>query len=138
MKKIITALTLLTLAGCISSNYQGNSISTPASKNVINLQAEDDTEYELIIDDPGFETWFITNGKPVGFYSQQYYESKNQRYVIAWNENVTRYAGRRNSPFTSFINYDPTVDYGIALNHKLFYYFKYIENLYRNRFRFSV
>ena len=36
---------------------------------------------------------------------------------------------RKSSFFEPIIGYDPTVDYGFELNHKLFYYFQYVENV---------
>lgn len=90
----------------------------------------DEDEYEVQVFDAGFDRWFSTHSRPVGFYSPQYYEMMNRRYVIAWNEKVSTHAFRRNSPFESPINYDPTIDYGVEVNYTLFYYFKYIEDVY--------
>ena len=38
--------------------------------------------------------------------------------------------GRR-SFFQTIIGYEPNVDYGFKLNHKLFYYFQYVEHKLR-------
>jgi hypothetical protein len=86
---------------------------------------DDSTEYELIIFDPGFESWFITHSRPTWYHSKEYYESWNRQYVTAWNGKALspRYARY----FESTIDWDPFVDYGLELNHKLFYYFLYVE-----------
>lgn len=94
------------------------------------LDRGDDDEYEIQVFDSGFDRWFAIHAKPVSFYSPQYYEMMNRRYVIAWNEKVSTHAFRRNSPFEAPINYDPTIDYGLEVNYTLFYYFKYIEDTY--------
>lgn len=94
------------------------------------LDRGDDEEYEVQIFDSGFNQWFATHSKPASFYSPQYYEMMNRRYVISWNEKVSTHAFRRNSPFEARINYDPSIDYGLEVNYKLFYYFKYIEDVY--------
>lgn len=89
---------------------------------------EDSMEYDLIITDPGFESWLATQ-PPAEFYSQQYYENWNQRYVTEWNirhSNPLRYGGF----YETQINYDPNVDYGLELNYKLYNYFRYIEEEY--------
>nr|WKN35148.1 DUF6146 family protein [Tunicatimonas sp. TK19036] len=100
------------------------------------VQPEDEEEYEVLIIDPDFDRWFQTNGRPVGFYSEQYYAQKNRQYVASWNEKVGRYGG--NSPFQNIINYDYSEDYGIELNYQLFWYFKYIENAFGRRYNFPT
>jgi hypothetical protein len=87
----------------------------------------DSTEYELIIFDPGFESWFITHSHPVWYYSQDYFENWNQQYVTAWNAKVM--TPRYSRYFESTIDWDPFTDYGLELNHKLFYYFQYVERM---------
>lgn len=88
---------------------------------------EDSVTYELIVLDPGFESWFITNSKPSWFHSQNYYENWNRQYVNAWNY---KSLWRRNSQLLDGqINYEPNVDYGLEINHKLFYYFQYVEHV---------
>ncbi|WP_291857938.1 DUF6146 family protein [Marinilabilia sp.] len=89
---------------------------------------EDSTEYELIIMDSRFESWLATQ-PPANYYSQQYYESWNHRYVTEWNNrhnNPLRYDGF----YETHIDYDPNTDYGLELNYKLYYYFRFIEKEY--------
>lgn len=90
---------------------------------------EDSVEYELIVFDTGFETWYTLQNSPVRYRSQQYYEGWNRQYVSEWNYLATQ-PGRR-SFFQSIIGYEPSVDYGFELNHKLFYYFQYVERVLR-------
>lgn len=86
---------------------------------------EDSLQYELIILDAGFDTWFLTHSKPVWFYSQEWYENWNRQYVTAWNHHTTDSRSRRF--FETYIDYRPMVNYGLDLNYKLFYYFQYVE-----------
>jgi len=88
---------------------------------------EDSVEYELIVLDVGFESWYILQDSPARYRSQQYYEEWNRQYVSAWNYNAGQ-PGRR-SFFQSIIGYEPFEDYGFELNHKLFYYFQYVEQV---------
>lgn len=90
---------------------------------------EDSLEYELIVMDPGFDTWYMLQNTPSTYRSQQYYEGWNQQYVSAWNYLATQ-PGRR-SFFQTIIGYEPGEDYGFELNHKLFYYFQYVEQVLR-------
>jgi hypothetical protein len=86
---------------------------------------KDSVEYEIIIFDSGFETWFLTHSKPVWYHSVEYYESWNKQYVVAWNSKAM--SPRYSKYFESTIDYDPNISYGLELNHKLFYYFMYVE-----------
>lgn len=116
------------LSGCTSASY----VPTKVGENIV-LQDEEE-EYELIILDNGFQSWFMTYAKPVSFYSPSYYAAKNQRYVIAWNDLFYQYGGR--GPFQNRIDYDFNTDYGLKLNYQLFWYFKYIESLYGRSYPF--
>ncbi|HAX96526.1 MAG TPA: hypothetical protein DCY35_08410 [Prolixibacteraceae bacterium] len=88
--------------------------------------ASDDTlQYELVIIDPGFETWFVTHSKPVWFHSQSWLETWNRQYVTAWNARYMN--GRGNRCCDTYIDYQFHVDYGLDLNHKLYWYFRYVE-----------
>lgn len=88
----------------------------------------DSTEYDLIVLDPKFESWLATQ-PPANYYSIQYYENWNERYVIEWNQ-------RHDNPiqygdfYQTKINYSPHEDYGLELNYKLYYYFRFIEEEY--------
>lgn len=92
-----------------------------------NTEQEDSVEYELIVLDTGFETWYLLHDSPARYRSQQYYEGWNRQYVLAWNAYASQ-PGRR-SFFQSIIGYEPNVDYGFELNHKLFHYFQYVEQV---------
>ena len=84
----------------------------------------DSLEYRLIILDPGFESWLATQPAR-DFYSKDYYEIKNRNYVSEWN---LRYLTSRNGgKYETYIDYNPNTDYGLDLNYKLYYYFKYFE-----------
>ncbi|MDO6800864.1 DUF6146 family protein [Wenyingzhuangia sp. 1_MG-2023] len=108
-----------------------------------NIHSETDTikivneeeEYEIIIIDPGFNTWLITNARPRGFYSQSYLEIKNQIYVNNWNIRVfqpTRYSG---DLYCMRIDYNTNIDYGYEVNYLLYNYFMYFQKKYRQNLR---
>lgn len=117
------------------------SVSGPGGKtqgdNIL-TKNQDGEEYELIIIDSGFDRWFSMNRRPVNYHSLTYYEQQNARYAQVWNERVNQQGAYRRAdyPFESYVNYDPTENYGLELNYKLFYYFKYIEDVYGRRYNF--
>lgn len=122
------------LISCGPSKYGARNYG----ENMLIDKAGDD-EYEVLILDPGFDRWFATNSRPPNFYSLEYYESQNRRYVAAWNERASSQASNpSNSPFQSYINYDPTIEYGLEVNYMLFYYFKYIGATYGVRYGFPL
>ncbi len=88
--------------------------------------AADSVEYELITFDNRFETWYVINNSPSLYRSQDYYESWNKQYVSAWNNRVVDPNG--GSFFEPIVGYQYGTDYGFDLNHKLFYYFQYVEH----------
>ncbi len=88
---------------------------------------EDSVEYDLETFDGRFETWYQLHKSPAMYRSQQYYENWNRQYVSAWNYNAM--GGRRNSFFEPIVGYENNVDYGFELNHELFYYFQYVEQV---------
>ena len=136
---ILKAVFIL-LAAAITSCAGGGmaNVDRPASPNLVSNENGDEEEYELIIIDPGYQSWKATNARPVGFYSPSYYESWNERYVAAWNDKVNQqaYYNSANYPFENKIEYNPNIDYGLELNYELFWYFRYIHNLYGARYNF--
>ena len=95
--------------------------------NTAESTVEDSLEYELETFDGRFETWYQMHNNPSTYRSQQYYENWNRQYISAWNYNALN--RRKNSFFEPIVGYEFTVDYGFELNHKLFYYFQYVEQV---------
>ncbi len=95
--------------------------------------ANDQLEYEIIIIEPGFNTWLLSRARPEGFYSQQYLENRNYLYVLEWNQRVLQ-PGRFNPNLYELqIDYQPNIDYGYDVNYKLFNYFIYFQLTYNER-----
>ena len=84
----------------------------------------DSLEYRLIVLDPGFETWLLTM-PPMNYYSNDYYMRKNRLYVMEWNQ---RYISSNQSGlYDNYIDFNPQTDYGLEINYKLYYFFRYFE-----------
>jgi hypothetical protein len=95
-------------------------------KEVDNKEEPDSVEYELIVFDSGFESWYLTRSKPANYHEQSWYEQWNRRYVQSWNNH--NIGSRYSQLIDGMINYEPNIDYGPEINHKLFYYFMYVEH----------
>jgi len=87
----------------------------------------DSVEYGVETFDSKFESWYEMHKSPATYRSQEYYENWNKQYVQAWNYNSTQIG--KGSFFESVVGYDSNEDYGFDVNHKLFYYFQYVENV---------
>ncbi len=125
MKKLIYLFAVAALLAACS----GPKGMVKIEPNGSEVAEQDSVEYELIVFDTGFETWYMLQDSPARYRSQHYYENWNRQYVSEWNYLATQ-PGRR-SFFQSIIGYDPVEDYGFELNHKLFYYFQYVEHVLR-------
>ena len=119
MRTELILLSLLFVVACATVHKQtGKQISTPVVES-------DSISYELIVLDPGFESWYTIHNDPTRYHSQEYYELWNDRYVKVWNSGSLS----RNHDLIGIINYDSNIDYGFEINQKLFAYFRYVEKV---------
>lgn len=95
--------------------------------------SDPESNYEIIIIEPGFNFWLRSIARQRGYYSQNFLETRNRIYVIEWNNRVL--LPNRFDPllYELQINYDPQVDYGYEVNYKLYNYFIYFQRKYRQR-----
>ncbi|WP_176328475.1 MULTISPECIES: DUF6146 family protein [Arenibacter] len=95
--------------------------------------ASDETEYEILIIEPGFDFWLQSVAKPEGYYSQSFLENRNQIYVTEWNIRVTQPFTYNPNLYEAQIDYNPSIDYGYEVNYKLYNYFIYFQRKYNQR-----
>jgi hypothetical protein len=111
---------------------KGN-IPTDKVSDTIRIVNEE-LEYEIIIIDIGFDSWLVTQ-KPITYYSNSYLKIKNDFYVVEWNIRVNQPFEYDPHLYEMSIDYDPNIDYGIEVNYKLFMYFQFFQQKYRQRLR---
>ncbi|MDO9254193.1 MAG: DUF6146 family protein [Bacteroidales bacterium] len=125
MRKIISAIVLLLLAwSCSPTQKAGSSDRQSTIKS-------DSAEYEITIIDNEFDHWYLLNFSPAKDHSNEYYRNKNQAAVVAWNGYFTR--NRYHRIIEDYIYFNNSIDYGMEVNRKLYWYFKFIEETYRIR-----
>jgi hypothetical protein len=102
-----------------------------ASKTSATLakNGQDTTEYQIVITDIGFDTWYLTHYSGVKDYSNEYYRFKDLVAVASWNDYYR--TGKYSRYIDSSIDYRPDIDYGIEVNRKLYWYFLYVKSEYR-------
>ncbi len=112
---------------------KSDGIKDSTSKNDIVRIANDSLEYEIIIVEPGFHSWLISQPKR-GFYGQDFLEIKNRSFVSEYNTRVLNPNQYSRDMYSEQINYDPTVDYGYEVNYMLYNYFLYFQDEYNQHF----
>lgn len=114
-------------------------ISTNQNNNIINTEqdtvriANDKLEYEIIIIEPGFNSWLERMAKPEGYYSQEFLEGRNKILVAEWNRRVLQPSQYNSMLYQMQIDYNFSTDYGYEVNYKLYNYFIYFQLQYKQQ-----
>ncbi len=124
MKKIIFWMGILLFVASCSSQKK---LAGKKTKPVVEIAKKDSTAYKLETFDSRFESWYTMQDNAAQHRTQSFYEYWNRQYVSEWNAKAAD--PLRNPFFESIIDYNPSVNYGFKLNHKLFYYFQYVEHV---------
>ncbi|MEO1010154.1 MAG: DUF6146 family protein [Bacteroidota bacterium] len=139
LKSGLLALLLVLIYACGAGKETAIELSE-AEKEIFNYMendtvtiADEDSEYEIIIIDPGFNQWLRTIPKPEGYYSQNYLENRNQILVTNWNLRATQPFNFDPDLYLMQIDYDSQIDYGYEVNYKLYFYFVYFQRRYNQR-----
>ena len=136
MKNLIVIISiLLMIAAC--SGTQKASEQTASSTQVENDTlriANDSLDYEIIIFEPGFNSWLATQ-RPRGYYSQSYLEQKNWRYIVTYNNRVISSQYAASGLYPQQIDYQYDTDYGYEVNYLLFHYFLFFQKEYNQNLR---
>jgi len=135
---VIVLCSSLVIFGCLGT--KGTTGITDKEKQVFSTKVADTVEisdpesnYEIIIIEPGFNVWLLTVARPEGYYSQTFLENRNRIFVIEWNNRVVNNLQYNPQLYQLQINYDPMVDYGYEVNYKLYNYFIYFQRKYNQR-----
>jgi len=139
LQKALLAVIVLGLA--LSCTAQKETVAISEEEKAV-FTSEDDaqveikdeeTEYEIIIIEPGFYQWLQSIARPEGYYSQHFLENRNHLLVINWNQRVLQPQRFNPNLYQLQIDYDPNIDYGYDVNYKLYNYFIYFQRKYNQR-----
>ena len=89
--------------------------------------ANKEIEYEVLIIDVGFSSWFNSNAKPRNYYSQSYLESRNRVWVLEWNRRAMLSSQYNQNLYEMTINYETNINYGYEVNYMLYNYLVYFQ-----------
>ena len=84
--------------------------------------ANKEIEYEVLIIDVGFSSWFNSNAKPRNYYSKSYLESRNRVWVLEWNRRAMLSSQYNQNLYEMTINYETNINYGYEVNYMLYNY----------------
>ncbi|WNM18108.1 DUF6146 family protein [Flavobacterium capsici] len=130
MKNILVFLLLFALIiGCNSSKsgFKNTDNQTNGSVNDTVKIANDELEYEVIIIDPGFNSWLLSTARPRGYYSESYLENRNYLFITEWNNRVNQPMRYNPNLYEMRIDYDPSIHYGYEVNYLIYNYMIYFQ-----------
>ena len=127
MKKFFPVIIIFFVGWSCASQKKLSEINPGEVEAGENTTVKDSIEYGIETFDAQFEAWYKIHNSETNYHSLDYYEQWNKQYVAAWNENAKNPDKRKF--FEPIVGYNPDTKYGLELNHKLFYYFQYVENV---------
>lgn len=137
MKKIIPFIILIAIVASCKSYTPKQTINHGNESNLVENDtvsiSSEETEYEIIIIEPGFNAWLAGTARPEGYYSQQWLESRNALLVQAWNQRNLQPFNYDQDLYQLRIDYDVNTDYGYEVNYKLYNYFVYFQLKYNQQ-----
>lgn len=124
MKQFYIVIITIFLVSCQSNKKMTTENLEKITSDTIRI-ANDELEYEVLIIDGRFSSWFNTNAKPRGYYSLEHLEIRNRFWVMEWN------ARTRNPQLANLydmpINYQTNINYGYEVNYMLYNYLVYFQ-----------
>lgn len=123
--KLLIGILFFSCISCVSQPKTAKEPGTTKIENGKITLSNPELEYEVIIMDTGFERWFATNRKPKDYYTIDFLESKNRRWVQEWNSRAMRI----NSGIDYTIDYNTQTHYGYEVNYMLYHYLLYYQQV---------
>jgi hypothetical protein len=130
----ITVFILFVIIGCTSKkpSIVINAKTMVGQKDTVRI-ANDSLQYEVIIIDPGFNTWLNSRALPRNYYSLVFLENKNRIYINEWNNRVLQPMKYNPNLYLMLIDYNLNVKYGYEVNYLIYNYMIYFQNTYKQK-----
>ena len=124
---LILSLVFSLLIACNGAKSSTTFEDKPKLDNDTIRIANKEIEYEVIIIDGGFTSWFNSYAKPKNYYSQSYLENRNRIWVIEWNRRAMFPFQYKSDLYEMTINYHSTINYGYDVNYMIYNYLVYFQ-----------
>ncbi|EDM42891.1 hypothetical protein SCB49_11362 [unidentified eubacterium SCB49] len=135
MKYVLTLFMFaLLIASCDANKTISKSrdINTGIKNDTIRI-ANDELEYEIIIIEPGFNSFLLTQ-PPRGHYGITFLENKNRMFVTEYNSRVNNPQQFDYTLYPQTIDYQFETSYGYEVNYMLYNYFNFFMQRYNQKF----
>lgn len=125
MKNLLQLLILLFFFSCAT----GVPTSTAPAPQV--AAQEDDEEWDVVVSDPQYDVFLKTVAKPENYYSIEHYKYWNKLNVDEWNRRAGNPFSYNPDIYLMTIDYDPSINYGLKFEYKLYNFFEYMKWKYK-------
>ncbi|MBF0596087.1 DUF6146 family protein [Faecalibacter rhinopitheci] len=125
--------TIALLLSFISCSTKPNNLDTINTPNNLKFEPNEDGEYDIIVFDAQYDIYLKSIAQPKNYHSYEYYKSRNRFYVVLWNQRHMMPSVYNPNLYAVSIELDPSVNYGLDFEYKLFNFFKFIEWKYKVR-----
>lgn len=123
---ILVSILFFAISCNSNKNYTASNNKPKLESDTIRI-ANDEIEYEVLIIDPGFTSWFNSFAKPRGYHSQSYMENRNRFWVLEWNRRANLPFQYNPNLYETQINYDSNINYGYEVNYMIYNYLVYFQ-----------
>ena len=123
---LLSALFFFLIACSVSQDKKSFDNKPKLESDTIRISNEE-IEYEVLIIDIGFQSWFNSYAKPWNYYSQSYLESRNRIWILEWNRRAMLPLQYNPNLYEMTINYDSTTNYGYEVNYMIYNYLVYFQ-----------
>ena len=115
------------LMACNSSKNQKTFEDKPKLESDTIRISNEEIEYDVIIIDGGFTSWFNSYARPINYYTQSYLEARNRIWVLEWNRRAMLPSQYNPNLYEMTINYQTGIDYGFEVNYMIYNYLVYFQ-----------
>lgn len=135
MKKLLYSILIAAIViGCATTQTKKEIEKTIAAVGDTIRIANDSLEYEILIIEPGFNQWLVTQ-EPRGYFEQFFLENRNIIYVTEFNNRAINPTQFNSDLYFQPIDYQRGIDYGYEVNYLLFNWFEFFQKRYNQRLR---
>ncbi len=133
MKYVLTlSLAALLIFSCDGYKAPASGTNSNGQESDTVRIANDSLDYEIIIIEPGFYNWLVTQF-PEDYYTLSFLENRNLFYVQEYNRRVINPNQYDSQLYLWQIDYQPNVKYGKEVNYLLYNWFVYFQRTYKQK-----